>query len=61
MNLLFLKESLWVILKTLSFHDALRSFSIRTFVAFKDNDYNNTILNDLMDSKVSNSVGTDYI
>ena len=31
---------------TLSVHDALRSFSIRTFVAFKDNDLNNeTILN----------------
>jgi glyceraldehyde-3-phosphate dehydrogenase (NADP+) len=25
---------------TLSIHDALRSFSIRTFVASKDNDYN---------------------
>ncbi|MDN3491137.1 NADP-dependent glyceraldehyde-3-phosphate dehydrogenase [Winogradskyella bathintestinalis] len=46
---------------TLSVHDALRSFSIRTFVASKDNDYNNAILKDLMDSKASNFVSTDYI
>ncbi|WP_299102000.1 NADP-dependent glyceraldehyde-3-phosphate dehydrogenase [uncultured Winogradskyella sp.] len=46
---------------TLSVHDALRSFSIRTFVASKDNDYNNDILKDLMDSKASNFVSTDYI
>ena len=46
---------------TLSVHDALRSFSIRTFVASKDNDHNNTILNELLDSKASNFVNTDYI
>ncbi|WGK64125.1 NADP-dependent glyceraldehyde-3-phosphate dehydrogenase [Croceiramulus getboli] len=46
---------------TLSVHDALRSFSIRTFVASKDNAYNNAILNDLMDSKKSNFVSTDYL
>ena len=46
---------------TLSVHDALRSFSIRTFVASKDNDYNNAILNELLDSKASNFVSTDYI
>lgn len=46
---------------TLSVHDALRSFSIRTFVASKDNDYNNAILKDLLDSKASNFVNTDYI
>ncbi|WP_053978490.1 NADP-dependent glyceraldehyde-3-phosphate dehydrogenase [Mangrovimonas xylaniphaga] len=46
---------------TLSVHDALRSFSIRTFVASKDNDYNNAILNNLLDSKASNFVSTDYI
>ena len=46
---------------TLSVHDALRSFSIRTFVASKDNEYNNAILNDLLDSKTSNFVSTDYI
>jgi glyceraldehyde-3-phosphate dehydrogenase (NADP+) len=46
---------------TLSVHDALRSFSIRTFVASKDNAYNNAILKDLLDSRASNFVSTDYI
>ena len=48
-------------LGTLSIHDALRSFSIRTFVASKDNVYNNEILQALLDSKKSNFVNTDYI
>ena len=46
---------------TLSVHDALRSFSIRTFVASKGNDYNNAILNELLDKKASNFISTDYI
>jgi len=46
---------------TLSVHDALRSFSIRTFVASKDNDYNNAILNELLDTKRSNFISTDYV
>jgi glyceraldehyde-3-phosphate dehydrogenase (NADP+) len=46
---------------TLSVHDALRSFSIRTFVASKDNEYNNAILKNLMDARVSNFVSTDYL
>ena len=46
---------------TLSVHDALRSFSIRTFVASKDNEYNNAILNELLDKKSSNFISTDYI
>ncbi|MEM5563902.1 NADP-dependent glyceraldehyde-3-phosphate dehydrogenase [Psychroserpens sp. AS72] len=46
---------------TLSVHDALRSFSIRTFVASKDNEYNNAILKELLDSRASNFVSTDYI
>ncbi|MFT7285258.1 MAG: glyceraldehyde-3-phosphate dehydrogenase (NADP+) [Nonlabens sp.] len=46
---------------TLSVHDALRSFSIRTFVASKDNEYNNAILKELMKAKSSNFVSTDYI
>ncbi len=46
---------------TLSVHDALRSFSIRTFVASKDNPYNNEILQELLNSKTSNFVNTDYI
>ncbi|MFT6836922.1 MAG: glyceraldehyde-3-phosphate dehydrogenase (NADP+), partial [Sediminicola sp.] len=46
---------------TLSVHDALRSFSIRTFVASKDNALNNEILAKLLDSKLSNFISTDYI
>lgn len=46
---------------TLSVHDALRSFSIRTFVASKDNEHNNKILKALLDSSASNFVSTDYI
>jgi glyceraldehyde-3-phosphate dehydrogenase (NADP+) len=46
---------------TLSIHDALRSFSIRTFVASKDNAYNNEILQELLNSKESNFINTDYI
>lgn len=46
---------------TLSIHDALRSFSIRTFVASKANEYNNAILQELLDSKESNFINTDYI
>ena len=46
---------------TLSIHDALRSFSIRTFVASKDNSYNNEILQELLNSKESNFITTDYI
>ncbi|NNC50704.1 MAG: NADP-dependent glyceraldehyde-3-phosphate dehydrogenase, partial [Flaviramulus sp.] len=46
---------------TLSVHDALRSFSIRTFVASKDNEYNKDILNELLDKKISNFISTDYI
>ncbi|ULC59327.1 NADP-dependent glyceraldehyde-3-phosphate dehydrogenase [Flaviramulus sp. BrNp1-15] len=46
---------------TLSVHDALRSFSIRTFVASKDNAYNKSILYELLDKKASNFISTDYI
>jgi glyceraldehyde-3-phosphate dehydrogenase (NADP+) len=46
---------------TLSVHDALRSFSIRTFVAAKDNVTNTEILEDLLASKQSSFVRTDYI
>ena len=45
---------------TLSVHDALRSFSIRTFVASKDNPTNKGILRKLIDNKKSNFVRTDY-
>jgi len=46
---------------TLSVHDALRSFSIRTFVAFKDNDLNNETIQQLLEAKLTNFVSTDYI
>ncbi|NNK30468.1 MAG: NADP-dependent glyceraldehyde-3-phosphate dehydrogenase, partial [Flavobacteriaceae bacterium] len=46
---------------TLSVHDALRSFSIRTFVASKDNAYNNEILEKLLETKLSNFISTDYL
>lgn len=46
---------------TLSVHDALRSFSIRTLVACKKSDLNKVILNDLLDNNKSNFVNTNYI
>ena len=46
---------------TLSVRDALRSFSIRTFVATKDNMDNKKILRDLLDSNKSNFISTDYM
>lgn len=46
---------------TLSVHDALRSFSIRTFLAFKDNDLNTDTIQQLLETKLSNFVSTDYI
>ena len=45
---------------TLSVHDALRSFSIRTFVASKDNLGNKEIIRKLIDNKKSNFIRTDY-
>jgi glyceraldehyde-3-phosphate dehydrogenase (NADP+) len=46
---------------TLSVHDALRSFSIRTFVEAKDTAYTHAILQELLDKKTSNFISTDYI
>ena len=46
---------------TLSVFDALRSFSIRSFVATKDNEYNKEILEKLLESKDSNFITTDYL
>jgi glyceraldehyde-3-phosphate dehydrogenase (NADP+) len=46
---------------TLSVHDALRSFSIRTFVASKDNKENIKILEELLQHKQSSFMSTDYI
>ena len=41
---------------TLSVYDALRTFSIRTLVAFRDTEANDTILSDLLKSKKSNFI-----
>ena len=46
---------------TLSVYDALRSFSIRTFLASKDTPYNMEILERLLRSEQSNFVSTDYL
>ena len=46
---------------TLSVYDALRSFSIRTFLASKDTPYNKEILERLLRSEQSNFVSTDYL
>jgi glyceraldehyde-3-phosphate dehydrogenase (NADP+) len=46
---------------TLSVHDALRSFSIRTFVAFKDNDLNRETVKELLESELSNFISTEYL
>ena len=46
---------------TLSVYDALRSFSIRTFVASKDTAYNKEILESLLHSEASNFVSTEYL
>ncbi|MDA9056403.1 NADP-dependent glyceraldehyde-3-phosphate dehydrogenase [Flavobacteriaceae bacterium] len=46
---------------TLSVRDALRSFSIRTFVATKENEANKAILKNLLESSKSNFVSTEYL
>ena len=46
---------------TLSVHDALRSFSIRTFLAAKDNAMNKEIIKNMLQERQSNFVTTDYI
>jgi len=46
---------------TLSVYDALRSFSIRTFLASKDTPYNKEILERLLRSEKSNFVSTEYL
>ena len=46
---------------TLSVRDALRSFSIRTFVATKDNEGNKEILRNLLESNKSKFISTDYM
>ncbi|MFY0480961.1 NADP-dependent glyceraldehyde-3-phosphate dehydrogenase [Flavobacterium sp. PLA-1-15] len=46
---------------TLSVTDAIRSFSIRSLVAFKMNDSNNLLVNEIIDSGKSNFLSTKFI
>ena len=46
---------------TLSVHDALRVFSIRTTVAFKDLPMNKQIVTNVLEGRKSNFLSTDYI
>jgi glyceraldehyde-3-phosphate dehydrogenase (NADP+) len=46
---------------TLSVYDALRSFSIRTFVAAKDSSKNKEIIKNLLKSEASNFMTTEYL
>lgn len=46
---------------TLSVHDALRSFSIRTLVAAKDNDLNKSLVTQIVRERKSNFLSTDFI
>jgi acyl-CoA reductase-like NAD-dependent aldehyde dehydrogenase len=46
---------------TLSVHDALRAFSIRSLVATKMNDVNKQIINDIVNDNESNFLSTKFI
>ena len=46
---------------TLSVTDAIRSFSIRSLVAFKMNESNNLLVNEIIDSGKSNFLSTKFI
>jgi len=46
---------------TLSVYDALRVFSIRTMVAFKDNELNNQLITGILEERTSNFLSTDFI
>lgn len=46
---------------TLSVHDALRAFSIRTIVASKMNEANKNLINDIVDTHSSNFLSTKYL
>lgn len=46
---------------TLSVTDAIRSFSIRSLVAFKMNDSNNALINEIVDEDKSNFLSTKFI
>ncbi len=46
---------------TLSVSDALRAFTIRSLVAFKETDRNKAILTQILSEKKSNFLSTDFI
>ena len=46
---------------TLSIYDALRTFSIRTFVASKDNSTNNELISEMMKTDKSAFISTEYL
>ena len=46
---------------TLSVHDALRSFSIRTLVAAKETDFNKSLITEIVKGRKSNFLSTDFI
>tara|TARA_B100000989_G_scaffold112271_1_gene82396 strand:- start:1805 stop:3361 length:1557 start_codon:yes stop_codon:yes gene_type:complete len=46
---------------TLSIYDALRTFSIRTFVASKDNKTNNNLISDMAKTNKSAFISTEYL
>lgn len=46
---------------TLSVNDAIRSFSIRSLVAFKMNESNNSLINEIVNSDKSNFLSTKFI
>jgi glyceraldehyde-3-phosphate dehydrogenase (NADP+) len=46
---------------TLSTHDALRAFSIRTLFAAKENDKNKDIIRDILRNEKSDFLSTDFI
>ncbi len=46
---------------TLSVSDALKVFSIRALVALKENDFNKTIVSEIIQNKNSNFLSTDFI
>jgi glyceraldehyde-3-phosphate dehydrogenase (NADP+) len=46
---------------TLSVHDALRVFSIRTMVATRDTEQNKTLISQIMENRHSNFLSTDFL
>ena len=46
---------------TLSIYDALRTFSIRTFIASKDNATNNNLISDMTKTNKSSFISTEYL